>query len=54
MNVEINGLDLFIVPFVGVLAAYHSWVWVFAWPVIFASWFIQPRWSKAEGWRFLR
>jgi len=51
MKVIINGSDLIIIPFVIYLGVINShWWWLLA-PLIVTGWFINPRWSRSEGWR---
>lgn len=54
MKLEINGGDLVLIPVACLLAYYVDWKWSGMLPLIVLGWFVLPRWSKAEGWRFLR
>lgn len=52
MRVQLSAAD----PILVAMAVYwvaggHVW-WLITFPLVILSWFINPRWSKAEGFRF--
>jgi hypothetical protein len=51
-KVEIDGSDLVFMAMAVFFALTSSPWFLVAIPIIAASWVINPRWSKSEGWRF--
>lgn len=52
MKIEIDGADLVFMAIAVFFALIDSLWWLIAIPLIAASWVINPRWSKTEGFRF--
>jgi hypothetical protein len=51
-KVEVDGSDPVFIALAVFFAITDSPWWLVAIPLIAASWVINPRWSKSEGWRF--
>ncbi len=51
MKIQVSLADpLFIVGAFWLGCVYNGW-WVMLVPVVIASWFLNPRWSREAGWR---
>jgi len=50
MKMEIGGDNIFLMVLCAIIG---GWFWLGI-PLLIIFWFADPRWSKQEGWRFLR
>lgn len=52
MKIVINGFDPFLILILAYLSTVIStWIYVLI-PLVIIGWFINPRWSSKNGWKF--
>lgn len=53
MKIKIEGVSIVWLALFSALAYEFHPAWLIAVAAIVAGWFVNPRWSKTDGWRFL-